>query len=64
MRLNGNEDEKHYDAVPNKCMHTHTHTHAAFHTGVMHISPEWCDHNLPVVVESLEPLWARRDCGE
>ena len=28
------------------------------------VSPEWCDHNLPAVVESLEPLLARRDCVE
>ena len=33
LRLNGNEDERHYDAVLSKYMHTHTHTHthAAFH---------------------------------
>ena len=43
LRLNGNEDERHYDAVLNKYMHTHTHTHtrththAAFHMGVMYI---------------------------
>ena len=28
------------------------------------VSPEWCDHNLPAVVEPLEPLLARRDCVE
>ena len=27
LRLNGNEDERHYDAVLNNYMHTHTHTH-------------------------------------
>ena len=27
LRLNGNEDERHYDAVLNKYMHTHAHTH-------------------------------------
>ena len=27
-------------------------------------SPEWCDDNLSVVVASLEPLLARRDCVE
>ena len=39
MRLNGNEDERHYDRVLNKYMHIHTyaHTHAAFHMGVMYI---------------------------
>jgi len=35
LRLNGNEDERHYDAVLSKYMHTHAHTHAAFHMGVM-----------------------------
>ena len=27
LRLNGNEHERHYDAVLNKDIHTHTHTH-------------------------------------
>ena len=31
LRLNGNEDERHYDAVLNNNMYTHAHTHAAVH---------------------------------
>ena len=36
LRQNGNRDERHYDVVLNKYMHAHTHTHAAFHMGVVY----------------------------
>ena len=35
LRLNGNEDERHYDAVLSKYMHTHTRTHMQHSTWVL-----------------------------